>query len=202
MSIFLCAAVCAYLLKGKGHGSLLGAFATVCVFMCASTPLPSVHLSVLSGGSVEKEKCKVKEGKRSRKENWLPGQTWQASDCIPSQSASTCCWSATRRERESVRKRYADRWIERHKERELWNWIFCWEVHRDTPVSQPTLAYACHTHTNSCWPLPPGSVSLWRRPVAPWHRASPNAHLCQQVVTGIVHSGYYSPLIPCQQFIT
>ncbi len=42
----------------------------VCVFTCASSPLPSVHLSNLSSGSVEKGEYKMKEGeKKGRREN-------------------------------------------------------------------------------------------------------------------------------------
>lgn len=87
---------------------------------------------------------------RREKRNWLPGQTWQAFDCTPSQSASTCCWSATRKKRETgVRKRYADRWMEGHKETQLRGEIQS-SVRKCTkarhPPNQPSLS---HTHTNT-----------------------------------------------------
>lgn len=52
----------------------------------------------VSHSRVEKREYRMKEGKiKGRRKNWLPGQTWWASDCTPSQSASSCCWSATQR---------------------------------------------------------------------------------------------------------
>lgn len=103
-------------------------------------------------------------GKRVEEKKWLPGQTLRASDCTPSQSASTCCWSATKRGEGSVRKRYADRRIERHKERggcEIESSV------RKCTRYPPNLPMLTHAQTHSCWPLPLGSVSPRRRPVAP-----------------------------------
>lgn len=115
----------------------------------------------------------LNEGKvrrRQEKGNWLPGQTWQASDCAPSQSASTCCLSATRKRRGAgVRKRYAGRWMEGHKETWLRGEIQslvrkCTETHcppQTDPLSLP------HTNTHQCWPLSVGNVSLWPPGTAP-----------------------------------
>jgi len=62
-----------------------------------------------------------------------------------------------------------------------------------------------HTHTHAHSPVDLCLLAVGARGEGlwpPWPGASPHAHVCQQVVTGMVHSGRHSPLIPGQQFIT
>lgn len=49
-----------------------------------------------------------------------------------------------------------------------------------------------HRHTHSCWPLPLGSVSPRRRPVAPWHGASPQRSCVPAGSDG--HGAQWAPL--------
>lgn len=96
--------------RAKGQGGSLGV--EDCVFVCfPHLPryiCPAVWWNI--------------KWKRGRREKWLPGQTWWASDCTPSQSASACCWPATRQER-SVWERdmRTDGHTHTQYERELWS---------------------------------------------------------------------------------
>lgn len=188
---YICAR--AHVLKRKGHGSLQ------CVCVCVSPPFPHQYiLSVPSHIRVEKQEYEMK-GQKWKLITWADlASFWLYSLSICFSLLLVC---KEKKGEESVRKRYADGQVEGHKERqgsEIQSSVRkCTETHYP-----PNLTILSHTHTLLCWPLPLGSVSLLSTPAAPWLRATPSAHVCQQVAMGTVHSGHHSPLIPCQQFIT